>query len=117
MVVSRNHYTEWFRCRFLIRLKFGEIERRWPINNVLHMSVMLRPAGRDAESHSATVSEASIAMISTASSGSGARRTRRNECESQVCRDGCIAGLVCFVAGEDGYMTGQILAVNGGMEW
>ncbi|QLD89688.1 beta-ketoacyl-ACP reductase [Natronomonas salina] len=29
-----------------------------------------------------------------------------------------VAGIVRFVAGEDaGYMTGQILAVNGGMEW
>mgnify|MGYP006299891013 CR=1 FL=1 len=29
-----------------------------------------------------------------------------------------VAGLVRFLAGEDsGYMTGQILAVNGGMEW
>ncbi|EMA37692.1 short-chain dehydrogenase/reductase SDR [Halococcus hamelinensis 100A6] len=29
-----------------------------------------------------------------------------------------IAGIVRFVASEDsGYMTGQILAVNGGMEW
>jgi 3-oxoacyl-[acyl-carrier protein] reductase len=29
-----------------------------------------------------------------------------------------VAGIVRFVASEDaGYMTGQILAVNGGMEW
>lgn len=29
-----------------------------------------------------------------------------------------IAGIVCFVASDDAdYMTGQILAVNGGMEW
>jgi len=29
-----------------------------------------------------------------------------------------VAGVVRFVAGEDaGYMTGQVLAVNGGMEW
>jgi len=29
-----------------------------------------------------------------------------------------VAGIVRFLAGPDsGYMTGQILAVNGGMEW
>jgi 3-oxoacyl-[acyl-carrier protein] reductase len=29
-----------------------------------------------------------------------------------------VAGIVRFLAGEDSsYMTGQILAVNGGMEW
>ena len=28
-----------------------------------------------------------------------------------------VAGVVRFVAGDAGYMTGQVLAVNGGMEW